>query len=40
MDGQHMRTEMMRLVSEAAALAAGVGLGLGVLLVALGALLQ
>lgn len=40
MDGQHMKMEMMRLVSEAAVLASGVGLGLSVLFVALAALLQ
>lgn len=40
MDGQDMKTEMMRLVSEAAVLASGVGLGLGVLFVAVAALFQ
>ena len=38
MDGQDMKTEMMRLVSEAAVLASGVGLG--VLFVAVAALFQ
>jgi hypothetical protein len=39
-DAQEMRSGMLRLVSRAAVLASGVGLGLGALLVAAGALLQ
>lgn len=40
MDAQNMKTGMLRLVSRAAVIASGVGLGLGALLVAVAALFQ